>query len=301
MGVATEQDDDMAGSRIRVSDSDRLFFTVFVALVLHTMLVLGISFSKEDSARPAQTLDITLASFEDQVAPDKADYLAQSHQQGSGTLEEKAELTAATPQILPDEVLQEALPLPEVKASTPAPKMPNAVVVTEARARIRTPDVVEEAPPTPSVDESSQQTLLERSLEIASLEARLDDQQRNYAKRPRTLRVTSMSTLASADAAYVTGWIRHVTKIGNLNFPDEARRQGLSGTLRVSVSIYSNGTIKDVQLLESSGHTLLDDAAIRIVRLAAPFPPFPDAMRTDKDVLEIIRTWSFEPRGLTSG
>ena len=48
-----------------------------------------------------------------------------------------------------------------------------------------------------------------------------------------------------------------------------------------------------IRLTRSSGHALLDDAAIRIVRLAAPYAPFPKEIREETDILEITRTWQF--------
>jgi protein TonB len=135
--------------------------------------------------------------------------------------------------------------------------------------------------------------LLERSLEIASLEARLDKQRQIYAKRPRIKRLTSLSTVSSADAFYLNSWRRKIEGIGNLNYPDEARRRKLYGSLRLMVAVLPDGSLNEVALLETSGHQTLDDAAIRIVRLAAPFAPFPDELRQSTDVLEIIRTWQF--------
>ena len=76
---------------------------------------------------------------------------------------------------------------------------------------------------------------------------------------------------------------------------------GIYGTLRMLVSLKKDGSIKELAILQSSGSTVLDDAAIRIVRMAAPFAPFPEDMRENIDELEIIRTWVFERRGLTSG
>lgn len=149
--------------------------------------------------------------------------------------------------------------------------------------------------------QSEKKSLMERSLEIASLEARFDAQQRAYARKPRVMRVTAASTLKSSNAWYVQNWVSKVTRVGNINYPTEARQAGIYGTLRMLVSLKKDGTIKEVAILQSSGSTVLDDAAIRIVRMAAPFAPFPEEMRQDVDELEIIRTWSFQRRGLTSG
>nr|MCU0937331.1 energy transducer TonB [Gammaproteobacteria bacterium] len=79
-------------------------------------------------------------------------------------------------------------------------------------------------------------------------------------------------------------WRAKVERVGNLNYPDEARRQKLSGSLLLDVSVNTDGTVNEIQLRRSSGHKVLDDAAIRIVRLAAPFPPFPKDIEQEVDM-----------------
>ena len=134
---------------------------------------------------------------------------------------------------------------------------------------------------------------MQRSLEIASLEARLDEQRQLYAKRPRIKRLTSMAAAASADAFYLNSWRRKIERIGNLNYPAEARRNRLYGSLRLQVTVLPDGGLKEVIVLKSSGHRVLDQAAIDIVKLAAPFAPFSDELRQTTDELLIIRTWQF--------
>ena len=150
------------------------------------------------------------------------------------------------------------------------------------------------------MDAKQEKTLLERSLEIASLEARLDRQRQIYAKRPRIKRLTSLSTASSADAYYLNSWRRKIETIGNLNYPEEARRQKLFGSLRLMVAILPDGSLRSVEMLESSEHEVLDAAAVRIVQLASPFAPFPDELRQTTDVLEIIRTWQFRRNSVRS-
>ena len=95
-------------------------------------------------------------------------------------------------------------------------------------------------------------------------------------------------------AYYKDAWRRKVERVGNQNYPAEARDQRIYGSLRMLVAINRDGTLREVRILESSGHTVLDNAALRIVRLAAPYAPFTGDL-IDVDVLEIIRTWRFEP------
>ncbi|KAA1172742.1 energy transducer TonB [Marinobacter salinexigens] len=286
---------------VQVSDFDRFSFTLFMALAVHAVLVLGITFSPESPRSSAQTMEITLSQFDDEVAPDKADFLAQTNQQGSGIENEARELTS--PQPAEVNQAQAAQVQTEAPSQTrPQPRQERQVVQTEGRSnrQVEAPadrsDPVEEPLPV-----RKKKSLMERSLEIASLEARFDAQQQAYARKPRVMRVTAASTLKSSNAWYVQNWVTKVTRVGNINYPTEARRAGLYGTLRMLVSLKKDGTIKEVAILQSSGSTVLDDAAIRIVRMASPFSPFPEEMRKSVDELEIIRTWSFQQRGLTSG
>ena len=131
------------------------------------------------------------------------------------------------------------------------------------------------------------------SSDIASLEALLDKQRQEFAKRPRIRRLTSVSAKSSVDAQYLDDWRRRIERIGNIHYPIEAKRNKLYGKLRLAVSLSSNGYVKEIDILHSSGVRVLDDAAIRIVRLAEPFQPFPAELSKEVDQLEIIRTWQF--------
>ncbi|MEW8292588.1 MAG: energy transducer TonB, partial [Candidatus Thiodiazotropha endolucinida] len=94
-------------------------------------------------------------------------------------------------------------------------------------------------------------------------------------------------------AAYLDAWRRKVERIGNLNYPDQAKRSRLYGNLVLHVAVKADGSVEQIKVLHSSGHKILDDAAVRIVRLAAPFSPFPNEIRKETDILDITRTWQF--------
>lgn len=284
----------------QVTANDRLMFTLFMALALHAVVLLGVTFAPEEPATSASTMEITLSRFEDEKAPDEADFLAASNQQGSGEAEEKLEQTTTEMADVNARKVEQVQPVPP----TVTERQPQqAREVVQARAPSSTADTRQEAEEKPEEDlpVAEKKSLMERSLEIASLEARLDAQQQAYARRPRVTRVTAASTLQSSNAWYVRNWVDKITRVGNSNYPQEARTRGIYGDLRLLVSLRKDGTVKEVSVLESSGSSVLDDAAIRIIRLAAPFAPFPDEMREKTDELEIIRTWSFQRRGLTSG
>lgn len=284
----------------QVTANDRLMFTLFMALAVHAVVLLGVTFAPEEPETSASTMEITLSRFEDEQAPDEADFLAATSQQGSGEAEEKLEQTTTEVAEVDAREVEQVQPEPPTVTER-QPETEREVV--QARAPSDTAETREEAeePPEEDLPVAENRSLMERSLEIASLEARLDAQQQAYARRPRVTRVTAVSTLQSSNAWYVRNWVDKVTRVGNSNYPEEARSRGIYGDLRLLVSLRKDGTIKEVSILESSGSTVLDDAAIRIIRMAAPFAPFPEEMREKTDELEIIRTWSFQRRGLSSG
>lgn len=284
---------------VKVTDADRLSFMVFLAFALHAVIVLGVTFTQEDPVAAANTMEITLSQRRDE-APEEADFLAQTSQKGSGTEQEVSELTTTREAPATDTRVQEVDPVPVQAAAAPREASRPEVVTTEAESRDtsskpeETP--VEEAP----VKDAPRKSLMDRSLEIASLEARLDQQMRSYAKRPRIERITAASTLESDNAWYVQNWADRITRLGNLNYPEEARRRNLHGSLRLLVAIKADGSVREISVLESSGHKILDDAAVQTIRLAAPFAPFPENMSASIDQLEIIRTWVFQSRGLST-
>ncbi|MDZ7686699.1 MAG: energy transducer TonB [Gammaproteobacteria bacterium] len=278
----------------QVTASDRLTFTVFLALAIHAALILGITFTFKERAPATHTMEVTLAQSRSDNEPDRANFLAQFNQVGSGTLDEKKLTTTTTEAEFEDTKIRETTPQQQVASAPKQEKQEKTVVTTEAESRHAVAEETEIPDPKPAESDSPvEKTLLQRSLEIASLQARLAEQRQIYAKRPRIKRLTSLSTASSVDAFYLNSWRRKVEKVGNLNYPSEARREQIYGSLRLLVSIYPDGSLKEIEVLESSGHRILDDAAIDIVQLAAPLAPFPDNLRKMTDVLEIIRTWQF--------
>ena len=277
-----------------VSPGDRLSFTVFLAVAVHAALILGVTFTYVTSQPSTHTMEITLAQHRSRHKPDEPDFLAQVNQIGSGTLGEKQLLTSPAEATFHDSKIRETSEVLPLQAANRLDKQKTAVITTNADSNYEVFLDDSLAEPIPEAHKVATETSLRaRALEIASLEAKLDRQQQIYAKRPRIKRLTSLSTASSADAFYLNSWRRKIETIGNLNYPEEARKRRLYGSLRLMVAITPDGALKEVELLESSGHKTLDDAAIRIVRLSSPFAPFPDELRQTTDILEIIRTWQF--------
>jgi len=169
---------------------------------------------------------------------------------------------------------------------------PKTAVATTAQKTQKTVTKREEVKQEPAVKAAPTFDSSQLTSEISSLEAELSNEQQLYAKRPKIHRLSAASTMRDKGAWYKEDWRKKIERIGNLNYPEEARRNQVYGNLRMMVSINRDGSLFEILVLESSGQPLLDQAAQRIVRLAAPFAPFTGDL-ADIDRLEIIRTWRF--------
>lgn len=271
---------------------ERFGFTMFVSICLHVMLILGVGFTVLDQARPSTSLDITLAQYSSQQAPDNADFLAQENQLGSGSQEDAAAPSTPVQSRFNDSQIQEVNPFVEQENSQP--RLDDRVIATASQ----TPQQVNNDVQEEEMQENAEQpleNLTESDINdrLASLQAQLDIRRQAYAKRPKRYTISSASTRKARDALYLDNWRKKVEAVGNLNYPAQATAQSLYGNLRLLVSIRADGTVAEIRVLSSSGHQLLDESAIRIVHLAAPFDPFPEELRSEADILDIIRTWQF--------
>ena len=166
----------------------------------------------------------------------------------------------------------------------PTPAQPTSVNPTNAESQI-----------VASVETASQAELLADAL--ASIKQYPQQGLPSAVARPRITRLENLAQATRWEDFYFHSWRRKIEKIGNLNYPQAATQQKIYGSLRLMVTILPDGSLHEIRLLESSGHQTLDAAAIRIVRLAAPFAPFPKKLRETTDLLEIVRTWRFQKNG----
>lgn len=146
--------------------------------------------------------------------------------------------------------------------------------------------------PLPKRETPSAASLLANSFKIASLSAEIRRKTESKARRPKR-KFISASTQEFKYASYMEAWRAKVERVGNLNYPDAARRQKLNGSLILDVALNPDGSINEIIIRKSSGHKTLDDAAIRIVELASPYTAFPESFQHDTDILHITRTWRF--------
>lgn len=275
-----------------ITPRDRLSFALFLALSLHAALILGVGFSSSLDFEESPTIEVTLAQHSDREAPEEADFIAQSNQLGSGSAEEILETTTDQQAEFFENQFNEVMsdPLPE----TPKTELLKRELLTTQAAALEEETTSDDVPTEEVISLTSDNPALEElAQEIASLEARIARERQAQAKAPRVKRLTSVSTKSADEAAYLNMWRQKVERIGNANYPGG----NVYGDLRMLVVLKFDGTLKEVRILQSSGHKVLDNAALRIVRLAAPYQDFPVEMRKQYDQLEIIRTWKFSRTG----
>jgi periplasmic protein TonB len=274
-------------------DGSRLGLTLFLALVLHALVILGVGFEMLSAERPDQvTLDVTWVDVPDPVEPEVAEHIATEAQVASGAAEESQ--VARSPETAGERVAEPepvaAAPQPAEALAQPEPD-PLTTVAPEPEAAPE-PLELEPVDAAEATEAPSAAMLMARGLEAARATP-AETAQPLLSRATRTLYLDTLAARAAPEAAYLEAWIRKVERIGNLNYPDEARRQGLSGSLVLSVRLDAEGRVQNIGIAQSSGEPILDQAAIRIVELAQPFAPFTETMREQYDHIVITRTWAF--------
>lgn len=271
-----------------VTSSDKLSLTLFAAAIIHTLIILGISFQVAPPRSLGKKLEVVLIQNPDVQRPDEADFLAQEDQIGSGEGKEKKinqQQASISPQLKKR--------LGDAQKAQPTASSPQTVLLqNEARRAINASP--KKAPNSKAITTAE---LLQQSQEIAQLQAEITATQNSISGWPRRSYINSISAHKHIAASYEAAWQQKVEKIGNLNYPGEARRKKLSGTLVLTVELYSDGTLRKTTINRRSGHKIIDDAAINIVKLASPFSPFPLNLQREADILVITRTWQFQNSG----
>lgn len=281
-----------------VNATDRLGFTLFVALALHVIFILGVGFTQTDAnqSEALPSLEIIMANTKSPDQPDEADFLAQANQKGGGNQQDKARPSAAVSANSP--VDQQGLndrAQQQKKANKIKLERIYFINQREAERQIEHARIKDQATP----QNDSQHDVEQQRKDIASLRAEIRKITSAYARRPREITLTA-STREAVEAGYLAQWVNKIEHIGNLNYPAEAEVKKINGSLRLNVRINAAGQVIDVKVTRSSGQSVLDSAARRIVKLAEPFPPFPAKLKDRADQIVIVRTWDFKSNRLST-
>ena len=272
-------------------ESQRFGATLTLSVLVHVMVLAGIGFSATEPAAWVPTLDVIFSQAQTALTPEQADFLAAARNAGGGT-EEKAHRprdnqNGDVPRQSPG-----TAPLARPATSPPLAGQTQATVVSSRNSAIPLPA------PRPRTQPSVQTAAdprVQRQADMARLAAEISQRSEQYARRPNR-KFVSASTQEYAYANYLRSWVDKAERVGNLNYPDQARQRRLGGRVVITVGVRRDGSVESARVLRSSGIPLLDDAALRIVDLAAPFPPLPET-GDGVDVLQVTRTWSFLPDG----
>ncbi len=262
-----------------------------ISIVLHA-IVLATHFSVPDSARKKQKdnqLEVVLVNAKSARKPADAQAKAQANLDGGGNTDENRR--AKTPLPASREARHGA-ELAETQRRVRELEAQQRKLLAQAQSKRSVqaaPQAAEKQPePQPQVSGAD---LAQSALAIARMEAQIERSIEEYNKRPRKKNIGAR-TEEFRFAQYVEDWRQKVERVGNLNYPQAAKGK-LYGSLLLSVIIRADGSVQDIQVDRSSGHRILDDAARRIIQLAAPFAPFPPDIRRDFELIEITRTWTF--------
>jgi periplasmic protein TonB len=272
------------------SHVDRLTFTVFIAIALHAIIILGVSFGLPEASNDNahKVFDVVLASKPSE-RPDKAKAIGMMDQAAGGDYEE-TQTSNPTQSVFTSSENNIAYQAPSElqKQENNSPK-----IITSSRNDNEAFSSVlqQKQKLDPSLESVAQQQTAE---EIASLRADIEALKVAQSKSLKE-RYASAAVHRRVDAAYIGDWTKRIEYIGNLNYPEAAKSRKIYGDLLLSVGVKYDGTIHSINIKESSGHKVLDDAAIRIVRLSAPFAPFYHEMKKDTDIIHIVRLWKFQP------
>ena len=280
---------------VQITASDRLGFSIFVAAILHAIIILGLGFGLPFARdfNAASMLEVTMVLTKTHQEPTDAKHIASENQMASGSTNQENQPSAP----FAGSSFTDSSGIAQIQKTQSTPlssesSTPQDPVITQNQSTTNV--FVEEAQDAFNHPlQNSQDKISEQELELAKLVAELRQEENDYAKRPRVNYIDTLSAKTATEATYVHAWVEKVERIGNLNYPDEVRNQDLSGTLILSVLLNHDGTVELMEIRSSAGKSLLDEAAKRIVSFASPFQPFPADMRDSYDQLMITRTWLF--------
>jgi len=270
----------------------RMQVAVALSLLIHLVIIFGISFKLPDVSKllAQQPLEVTLVNAKTQARPKTADALAQANLDGGGNTDAKRR--ARSPLPVPPEDRQGA-ELAMAQKRVEQLEREARQIMTRAKSKTAVASVPDVPQPREQPQIAPDATdIVTRGLEIARLEAQIARDWENYQQRPRR-RFIGARTQEFRFARYIEDWRVKIERVGELNYPQAARDQRIYGSLIVTVSIKSDGTLERVDINRPSGQRILNAAALRIVHLAAPFAPFPADIAKDTDIISITRTWIF--------
>jgi protein TonB len=271
----------------------RFQYAVLASILLHAIVLFGVTFRPPDLSKLgglAPTLEVILVNAKSKTRPHNADTLAQHDLDGGGTtdldLRAKSPLPVTRNDTQTTEVAMESSRRQQLEQEA-------RKLMTQVTSQAR----IESAPTQPQTQPDTRITpnaadLMSQSLEIAHLEAQIAKDWQSYQKRPRK-QFVGARTREYRFSRYIDDWRLNIERLATANNPNAMRDQKIHGSLQMTVSIRRDGSLESVEINRSSGHKILDEAAVRTVHGGSPYAPFPPDIAKDTDILSITRTWIF--------
>lgn len=273
----------------KISSNDRISFTFLLALAVHALIILGIGFELiKNHSSPPSTIEVILTKTQNIEEPDDAKVIAEHNQIQSGSVDYDARPTSPSVTNQSFQGKEQSNSPATQKNTTRVAQNQMTLYQDDPYSEERSRDIVTE-----ELIKLEQTELRKNQQNVAQLVSELSREKQLYAKRPRINHIDTLSAKSSIEAKYIKDWVQKVEIVGNINYPNKAKRKKLSGTLILSVLINHDGDVISSIIQQSSGQRLLDESAMKVVKLATPFKQFPSEMREQYEQLMITRTWVY--------
>jgi len=282
-----------------MTSTDRFGIMLFLAACVHAA-ALSLTFSfpaPSEISKVLPPMEIILVHSKTREKVEDADYLAQSTNEGGGDSEEKVrpQDQISNPTVVQEEGEHEQF---QEAASPQDVTLIEDELLTAEEAEVKVEQVVE-SEPSPVKEALTAEDLIELQREKLQLASDLSLLQETHARKPSKKSI-SARTQEYKYASYMESWRQKIERFGRLNYPLKLTENRAYGEALIAVSINADGSIYEIQVLKSSGRKIVDDAAMNIIRRAAPFARLPKEILKETDILEIVRTLVFEPGSLSS-
>ena len=272
----------------------RFHIALGVSILLHVLVITLVTFvlpqRQSDEPKP---LEVVLVNAKSKAKPKQANALAQHNLDGGGNTDADRRAKSPLP-VLRDDPRMSDVAIANKRVEQLEDEVRRVLASKRGKftASNASPQPKAQVDPRPESPPSLSAADMQRALNIQRMEAEVAKLWDAYQKRPRRQSIGA-SASEYRFARYVEEWRQKVEKLGEINYPEAAREQKIYGSLLLTVSVRANGSLAGVQIGRSSGHKVLDDAALRIVRMGAPYAPFPADIAKDTDIIDISRTWRF--------
>ena len=270
---------------------DRLGITIFFACIIHALVIFFFSFISLQMPKKTETdkIEVTIAKRPSQTVPKDFDYIAQENQEGGGEKEDGGKPTDDNTALSPD-VGQEEAPLRSAPEEAVEQLKKDDLITSQSEDMKKAQNPEQESE---QVDEQPPAELNFEKMDIAQLEAVNNNQKKQYAKKLKNKTKTiNPATKKKVEAQYIGNWSQKMETFANNNLHNEKYAHMMHGSVQVATTILPNGNVLLIDIIESSGNSILNNTIVRYIKNAAPYDEFPEELK-DFKLIRIERVFRF--------